>query len=86
MAAGFLRGNLGVTETQRGAPVSLDDPFPPSTDRLPLLYVLLAVEPELLDLNHDWAISGCLWDMPWLALWEGNAAAGTALFRLLMRC
>lgn len=41
MAAGFLRENLGVTETQRGAPVSLNGPFPPSTDRLPLLYVTL---------------------------------------------
>lgn len=65
--------------------MSLDDPVPPSRDRRPLLPVALwQSKPELLDLNPDWAISGYLWDMPWLALWEGTAAAGEALVRLLV--
>lgn len=74
MAAGFLRVVLGITETQKGAPVSLGDPFPGQID-FPFCMWLLAIKPEFLGLNPDWAISGCLRGMPWLALWEGNAAA-----------
>lgn len=65
--------------------MSLDDPVPLRTDRLPLfVYGFRQSKPELLDLNPDWAISGCLWGVQWLALWEGTAAAGKALFRLLV--
>lgn len=65
--------------------MSLDDPVPPSRDRLPLLSVALwQSKPELLDLNPDWAISECLWGMQWLTLWEGTPAAGKALVRLLV--